>query len=205
MPQFREPKADKKIIQENIKNQMENEIENVFENRKEFMIHLLKFLNEKPKGVELGEFFFSINPSHGIENFQDILEEMEKHRWINIKETPDFSDFGGIRIPTRKFKYSIAIGGIEYLDKLKIIVDKFKVNDKSNKIEINGNVIGSNIIQDSESLESTKAIIKTDKSPVNHPTENINIGFWEKAKSVATILAFLTALAGLVTKLMDWW
>ena len=57
---------------------MENEIENVFENRKEFMIHLLKFLNEKPKGVELGEFFFSIMPSHGIENFQEILQETEK-------------------------------------------------------------------------------------------------------------------------------
>ena len=37
---------------------MENEIENVFENRKEFMIHLLKFLNEKPKGVEKANFSF---------------------------------------------------------------------------------------------------------------------------------------------------
>jgi hypothetical protein len=184
---------------------MENEIENVFENRKEFMIHLLKFLNDKPKGVELGEFFFSIMPSHGIENFQEILVEMKEQKWVNIIETPSFGDVGDLKIPTKIVKYTIAIGGIEYLDKLKIIVDKFKVNDKSNKIEINGNVIGSNIIQDSESLESTKAIIKTDKSPVNHPTENITKGFWEKAKSLATILAFLTALAGLVTKLMDWW
>lgn len=184
---------------------MENEIENVFENRKEFMIHLLKYLNEKPRGVELGEFFFSIMPSHGIENFQEILSEMKEQKWVNIIETPSFGNVGGMRIPTKKVKYSIAIGGVEYLDKLNIIVDKYKVNDKSNKIEINGNVIGSNIIQDSESLESTKAITKTDRSPVKNPPKNTTQGFWENAKSVATILAFLTALFGLITKLMDLW
>ena len=111
---------------------MENEIENVFENRKEFMIHLLKFLNEKPKGVELGEFFFSIMPSHGIENFQEILVEKKEKKWINILETPSFSSVGDLQIPTKTVKYTIAIGGIEYLDKLNIIVDKFKVMEKKN-------------------------------------------------------------------------
>ena len=185
---------------------MENEIENVFENRKEFMIHLLKFLNEKPKGVELGEFFFSINPSHGMENFQEILEEMEKHRSINIKETPDFSDFGGIRIPTRKFKYSIAIGGIEYLDKLKIIVDKYKVMEKKNSIEINGNVIGSNINQDSLSFESqNKNNIKNiPAEKPKHKSEKEN-EIWDRLKTLAMILGFLTAVIGVITKLMDLW
>ena len=63
---------------------MKTEIEQEFKTRKEFMIHLLKFLNEKPKGIELGEFFFSIMPSHGIDNFREILDEMECQKWINI-------------------------------------------------------------------------------------------------------------------------
>ena len=133
---------------------METEIVNTFENRKEFMIHLLKFLNEKPRGVELGEFFFSIMPSNGIENFQEILVEMKELKWINIIETPSFGNVGGIQIPTINVKYSIAIGGLEYLDKLKIIVDKYKIMEKKNSIKINGNVIDSNISQDSLSFES---------------------------------------------------
>ena len=142
---------------------METEIENVFENRKEFMIHLLKFLNEKPKGVELGEFFFSIMPSHGIENFQEILVEMKEQKWINILETPSFRNIGGMQIPTLTVKYTIAIGGIEYLDKLKIIIDKYKIVNKKNSIKINGNVIDSNINQDSLSFESqNKNSVKKD-------------------------------------------
>jgi hypothetical protein len=185
---------------------MENEIENVFENRKEFMIHLLKFLNDKPKGVELGEFFFSIMPSHGIENFQEILVEMKEQKWVNIIETPSFGDVGGLKIPTKIVKYTIAIGGIEYLDKLKIIVDKFKVNDKSNKIEINGNVIGSNINQDSFPLKSqTKNNIKNipaEKPKQKSEKEN---EIWDRLKTIGMILGFLATVIALVSKLMDWW
>ncbi|NRT15762.1 hypothetical protein HNP99_002122 [Flavobacterium sp. 28A] len=184
---------------------MESEIENIFENRKEFMIHLLEFLNDKPKGVELGEFFFSIMPSHGMENFQEILVEMKKQKWINILESPSVANVGGLRIPTKDVKYTIAIGGIEYLDKLKIIVDKFKVVDKRNEINIVGNVIGSNIIQDSSDLENILSKQAKAKKPVAKPTKNKDQGFWEKAKSVSVILGFVAALIGLITKLMDVW
>ena len=118
---------------------MKTEIEQEFKTRKEFMIHLLKFLNEKPKGIELGEFFFSIMPSHGIDNFREILDEMERQKWINIVETPSVENVAGIQIPTKTIKYTISLEGIEYLDKLNIIVDKYKVQDstknKEKKIE----------------------------------------------------------------------
>ncbi|MDG2432572.1 hypothetical protein [Flavobacterium sp.] len=185
---------------------METEIENVFENRKEFMIHLLKFLNEKPKGVELGEFFFSIMPSHGIENFQEILVEMKEQKWINILETPSFGNIGGMQIPTSTVKYTIAIGGIEYLDKLKIIIDKYKIVNKKNSIKINGNVIDSNINQDSLSFES-----QNKNSVKNIPAENPKHksgkenDIWDKLKTIAMILGFLTAVIGIITKLMDLW
>ena len=185
---------------------MENEIENVFENRKEFMIHLLKFLNEKPRGVELGEFFFSIIPSHGIENFQEILVEMKEHKWINILETPSFSSVGGLQIPTKTVKYTIAIGGIEYLDKLNIIVDKFKVMEKKNSIKINGNVIGSNINQDSLSFESqNKNSIKNIPAEKPKSKSEKQNEIWDRLKTVALILGFLTAVIGIITKLMDLW
>jgi hypothetical protein len=184
---------------------MENEIENVFENRKEFMIHLLKFLNDKPKGVELGEFFLTIMPSHGIENFQEILVEMENQKWINILETPNFADIGGLRIPTKTVKYTIAISGIEYLDKLNIIVDKFKVKDTKNKIKINGNIIGSNVIQDSQNLENILSKNVQIQNPVAKLTKNNDQEFWEKAKSVSIILGFAAAAIGLITKIMDLW
>lgn len=186
---------------------MENEIENVFENRKEFMVHLLKYLNEKPRGVELGEFFFSIMPSHGIENFQEILVEMKEQKWVNILETPSFSNIGGIHIPTKTVKYTIAIAGIEYLDRLNIIVDKFKVMEKKNNIKINGNVIGSNINQDFESFTSQNnnniAEIPAEK-PKQKSSEKGN-EIWDRLKTLAMILGFLTAVIGVITKLMDLW
>ena len=185
---------------------MENEVENVFENRKEFMIHLLKFLNEKPRGVELGEFFFSIMPSHGIENFQEILVEMKEQKWINILETPSFGNVAGMQIPTITVKYTIAIGGIEYLDKLNIIVDKFKVLEKKNNIKINGNVIGSTINQDFESLVS-KSKNKINQIPAEKSKEKSEKKneIWDRLKTLAMILGFLTAVIGVITKLMDLW
>lgn len=185
---------------------MENEIENVFENRKEFMVHLLKFLNEKPRGVELGEFFFSIMPSHGIENFQEILIEMKEQKWINISEIPSFGNVEGIQIPTLTVKYTIAIGGIEYLDKLNIIVDKFKVPKKKNSIRINGNVIGSSINQHFDSLVSQNKN-NMNQIPNEIPkqkSQKVN-EIWDRLKTVAMILGFLTAIIGVITKLMDFW
>lgn len=55
----------------------------------------------------------------------------------------------------------------------------------------------------SSKKNETSEKVKTEKQPI--PKDKPKSDTWEKAKTVATILAFLTAVIGVVTKIMDIW
>ncbi|AFK05689.1 hypothetical protein Emtol_0058 (plasmid) [Emticicia oligotrophica DSM 17448] len=70
------------------------------------------------------------------------------------------------------------------------------------------NIKGSKIIN--ESFNKTSEVPKKveDEKPSssdNPPKDKSKSDTWEKAKTVATILAFITAVIGVITKIMDIW
>lgn len=75
-----------------------------------------------------------------------------------------------------------------------------------NSIKIKGDVTGSNINQDSDFLTSQikNNIKNTPAEKTKNKSEKEN-EIWDRLKTIAMILAFITTVIGIITKLMDLW
>ena len=71
-----------------------------------------------------------------------------------------------------------------------------------NSIKIKGDVTGSNINQDSDFLTSQIKNVPVEKTKNKSEKEN---EIWDRLKTIAMILAFITTVIGIITKLMDLW
>ena len=144
-------------------------------NRKELMIFLLLELHKKNRLVDFGDFFMESGYAQGIESFRKILNDMTEKKWLTkIEERNGKFALNNPGLPLLELKYGIDIDGIEYLEKLGFIEDKFKIEKKAeinikNKISIKKSNVGE-INQSSEktALKSPitqKTVHKTAKEP----------------------------------------
>ena len=164
-------------------------------NRKELMIFLLLDLHNKNRLVDFGEYFLEMGYAQGIESFRKVLNDMVERKWLTkIEERNGKFALGLPNLPLLDLKYGIDINGIEYLEELGLIEDKFKIKKKENisiknKIKIKKSRIGE-INQSSEKIAL--------KSPTQQKTVH-KIAKTPSKKSWGEITAWIVGIiAGIV-------
>jgi len=85
-----------------------------FNSKEEFIIFILKELNQKPSPVSFGDFFMEIGPSFGIDGFRDLMEELFQQGLLTKLESPGrvVPELG---VRTVDLRFGISVNGIEYL------------------------------------------------------------------------------------------
>ncbi|MDC9721876.1 MAG: hypothetical protein PSN34_03770, partial [Urechidicola sp.] len=142
-------------------------------NRKELMIFLLLELHKKNRLVDFGDFFMESGYAQGVESFKKTLNDMHEKGWLTkIEERNGKYALGMEHLPLLDLKYGIDIDGIEYLEKLGLIEDKFKIIKKvppniNNTISISESTIGQ-VAQSSEKIALKSPITQK----INHKTDN---------------------------------
>lgn len=142
-------------------------------NRKELMIFLLLELHKKNSLVDFGNFFMESGYAQGIDSFRKLLDDMHEKGWLTKYNEPTGKHVPGMPyLRTMDLRYGIDIDGIEYLESLGLIEDKFKV-----KKEINPNINNTISISDSTIGQVNQSSEKIDlKSPIKqktvHKTDN---------------------------------
>lgn len=144
-------------------------------NRKELMIFLLLELHKKNSLVDFGDFFMESGYAQGIDSFKKVLNDMVERKWLTkIEERNGKFALGMPHLPLLDLKYGIDLEGIEYLESLGLIEDKFKVKkivepNINNKISISDSTIGQ-VNQSSEKIDlkspiTQKIVHKMDNTP----------------------------------------
>lgn len=107
-----------------------------FNSKEEFIINILKELNQKPSTVAFGDFFMEIGPSFDIDGFRDLMEGLFQQGLLTKLESPGriVPELG---IRTVDLRFGISVNGIEYLkNHMRENPANTEENQKDNKITV---------------------------------------------------------------------
>ncbi|WP_321281153.1 hypothetical protein [Marinifilum fragile] len=178
-----------------------------YESRKDLLIHYLNILHNNNKPISFSDLLLSNLPGGGINEFESVMSELESKKWI-IKIEKDGGAVPGLPFHrTIDRSYSISLEGVEYLASLKIIDDKYMINEnnKTNNITNYGNmVVGDNQTKINQSSGEDKNQLNQYSEVGDRKSKNIlnKIYKWTDHKLISMILFAL--LGFLISRLLTW-
>lgn len=163
----------------------------------------------KNNGTTLSNYLNSLQIASTYELHQDVYNEVYSADYYYLLNDRSFTTAGG-----KNVWYELtpqATNALKKFDNLQTYVDHLDKEARDNRRLFGDNniigatITGANINQGSDLRDSNLSINPKINTPTETPQKKSSQDVWEKAKIIATILAFLTAVLGIITKAMDLW
>ena len=87
------------------------------QNKEDYVNFILLELYKKVHPTDFGNLFLELMPASGIENFQDLLNELHENKLVTKKSEPNGHVPGMPHLVTLDLRYGISLQGIEHLKK----------------------------------------------------------------------------------------